>query len=46
MAKIVTDEVMRGRMRAAGLSRAREFTWTRTASITLDVYRRVAQVSR
>jgi glycosyltransferase involved in cell wall biosynthesis len=46
MAKIVTDEVVRGRMRAAGLSRAREFTWTRTASITLDVYRRVAQVSR
>ncbi len=31
-----------GRMRRPGLARAAEFTWARTASITLDVYRQLA----
>ena len=42
IAKVVNDEWQRGHMRKAGLTRAREFTWARTASITLDVYRQVA----
>jgi glycosyltransferase involved in cell wall biosynthesis len=39
---IVNDEHVRARMRAAGLARAAQFTWQRTARLTLDVYRRVA----
>lgn len=39
---VVNDEGRRARMRAAGLRRAAEFTWARTARLTLDVYRRVA----
>jgi len=31
----------RDRLRAAGLERARHFTWTETARLTVDVYRRV-----
>ncbi|NOT25617.1 MAG: glycosyltransferase family 4 protein [Acidobacteria bacterium] len=31
---------LRGRLRDAGLRRAGEFTWERTARLTLDVYRR------
>ena len=45
IAKVVTDEWQRGHMRKAGLTRAREFTWARTASITLDVYRQLARRS-
>ena len=37
---VANDEHRRAAMRAAGLARAAEFTWTRTARITLDVYRR------
>jgi hypothetical protein len=33
-------------MRAAGLARAREFTWARTAAITIDVYRQAADRAR
>ena len=40
--QVVNDESCRARLRAAGLARAAEFTWTRTARITLEVYRRVA----
>lgn len=39
---IVNDQKKRSRMREAGLRRAAEFTWARTARLTLDVYRRVA----
>lgn len=39
---IVNDDRTRARMRAAGLMRASEFTWERTARLTLEVYRRVA----
>lgn len=40
--RIVNDEELRGRLRAAGLSRAAAFTWERTARMTLEAYRRVA----
>ena len=40
--RMTEDESMREQMRAAGLARAREFTWARTARVTLDVYRRAA----
>ena len=46
IAAVVNDEWQKGRMRKAGLTRAKEFTWARTASITLDAYRRVAAGSR
>jgi len=39
---VVNDEHRRARMRSAGLSRAAEFTWRRTATLTLDAYRRAA----
>jgi glycosyltransferase involved in cell wall biosynthesis len=42
IAEVVNDEWQKGRMRKAGLARAKEFSWARTASITLDAYRRVA----
>jgi glycosyltransferase involved in cell wall biosynthesis len=45
IAKVVNDAWLRGHMRRAGLTRAREFTWARTASITLDVYRQLARRS-
>jgi glycosyltransferase involved in cell wall biosynthesis len=40
--RVVNDEGLRGRMREAGLRRASQFTWRRTAQLTLDVYRRAA----
>jgi glycosyltransferase involved in cell wall biosynthesis len=40
--EVANDEHVRARMRAAGLRRAAEFTWERTARLTLEVYRRVA----
>ena len=40
--RILTDGEQQARMRAAGVARASEFTWARTARMTLDVYRRVA----
>jgi glycosyltransferase involved in cell wall biosynthesis len=43
---VMSDPVLRARLRADGLTRAAMFTWERTARITLDVYRRVAQGSR
>ena len=39
---VAHDEHVRARLRAAGLRRAAEFTWERTARLTLEVYRRVA----
>ena len=46
IAQVVSDEWQKGRMRKAGLTRAKEFTWARTASITLEAYRQVASGSR
>jgi glycosyltransferase involved in cell wall biosynthesis len=43
IAKVVNDEWQKSRMRKAGLARALEFTWSRTASITLGVYRQLAE---
>ena len=37
---LMSDDEKRGRLREAGLRRAGEFTWERTARLTLDVYRR------
>jgi glycosyltransferase involved in cell wall biosynthesis len=41
IASVLSDEVLRARMRAVGVGRAGEFTWARTARLTLEVYRRV-----
>jgi len=38
----VNDGGRRAEMREAGLRRVGQFTWARTARMTLDVYRRVA----
>ena len=38
--RIVNDDQFRARLREAGLARAGEFTWERTARVTLEVYRR------
>ena len=38
---VVNSEQTRGRLRTAGLRRAAEFTWERTAKLTLGAYRRV-----
>jgi glycosyltransferase involved in cell wall biosynthesis len=40
---VMTDGTVRARLRADGLARAAMFTWERTARITLEVYRRVAE---
>ena len=42
MVDVVNNEGKRAQMRLAGLSRAAEFTWNRTARLTLDAYRRAA----
>ena len=39
--EVANDEHVRARLRAAGLRRAAEFTWERTARLTLEAYRRV-----
>jgi glycosyltransferase involved in cell wall biosynthesis len=39
---LVQSDTRRAPMREAGLRRASQFTWARTARVTLDVYRRVA----
>jgi glycosyltransferase involved in cell wall biosynthesis len=44
IAKVVNDEALRARMKAAGLARASTFTWARTARATMDVYRQVAEL--
>lgn len=39
---VVNDDDQRGVMRSKGLARASEFTWTRTARLTVDAYRMAA----
>jgi glycosyltransferase involved in cell wall biosynthesis len=46
IAVVLSDGDQRARMRTAGRARASSFTWAKTARITLDVYRHVAQASR
>jgi glycosyltransferase involved in cell wall biosynthesis len=41
---LATHDVIRNRLRAAGLARAAKFDWTRTAAETLKVYRRAAHL--
>lgn len=41
--RISSDDLLRARLAAAGLARAAEFTWERTAKQTLAVYERVAR---
>ena len=43
MKRLSQDEVLRARLSAAGLQRAAEFTWERTAEMTLKVYERVVR---
>jgi alpha-1,3-rhamnosyl/mannosyltransferase len=40
--RLLEDDVLRTRLRAAGPERARRFSWSRTALQTADVYRNVA----
>jgi len=46
IARVITDAALHERMRQAGIERAAEFTWARTARLTLDAYRRVVSPSR
>ncbi len=41
LARVITDETLRNRMREQGLAQAARFSWEHTARITLDVYRAV-----
>lgn len=41
MAQLGCDAALRERLSAAGVARAAQFSWARTASETLDVYRRL-----
>ena len=43
LTKVVNDEHLRQQLIGRGLARAGEFTWSRTARATMDVYRRVAR---
>lgn len=40
--QVLLDKTLRERLREAGLVRARQFTWQKTAEKTLEVYRKVA----
>lgn len=42
LARVLTDEPLRARMRELGLAQAARFTWEHTAQATLAVYREVA----
>jgi alpha-1,3-rhamnosyl/mannosyltransferase len=39
--RVISDDSLRGQMRADGIARAAAFTWARTAAITLNAYRAV-----
>lgn len=41
---LLTDDTLHADLRARGLARARTYTWQRTASIVLEVYRRFGAV--
>jgi alpha-1,3-rhamnosyl/mannosyltransferase len=42
LSELVEDTALRARLSAAGVQRARTFSWEQTARITLDAYRAVA----
>jgi glycosyltransferase involved in cell wall biosynthesis len=39
--RLLDDDALRARLRARGMARAEQFTWERTASLTLESYARV-----
>lgn len=39
LVSVISDDIVRSRIRQAGLERARNFTWQKAAQKTLDVYR-------
>jgi glycosyltransferase involved in cell wall biosynthesis len=41
LAQALADEALRMRLRTAGLARAAQFSWDRTAQATLEIYQRV-----
>lgn len=41
LARVCRDEALRAKMRAASLTHARQYTWTRVGNATLDTYRKV-----
>ena len=43
IARLLRDEALRGRLREAGIARARQFSWEATARRTLDAYAAVVQ---
>jgi glycosyltransferase involved in cell wall biosynthesis len=43
--RVVNDESLRDDLRARGLARAANYTWQRTARLTLDVYREAARAA-
>ncbi len=43
LADVLASETRRGELASAGLDRAREFTWQRTADLTVAAYQRVAR---
>ena len=43
---LLQDRALRRRLREAGLKRAKEFSWERTARRTLEVYREAIDVRR
>jgi glycosyltransferase involved in cell wall biosynthesis len=42
LGQVLEDEALQAQLRAAGLARVREFSWTRCAAETLAVYRELA----
>jgi len=46
IARVITDSALHDRLRKAGIERAAEFTWARTARLTLEAYRSVIRSSR
>lgn len=43
MRQMATDDALRSDLRARGQSRAKQFTWDRTARLTIDVYRKAIE---
>ncbi len=46
LSDVLRDTQLRARLERLGIQRAAEFTWQKTAQMTLDVYREVAGVTR
>jgi glycosyltransferase involved in cell wall biosynthesis len=46
LARVAEDQALRNSLSARGLKRAAEFSWERTAQLTLDVYREVVDMER